>query len=135
MTLTIKGTSMSGIVEQGEDIEVETEDFQIQRNDLVIFNECGSIPSIKRCVGIPGDEINLIVDHLYINKISLCTTNFKPLLLDSTAQIHCWVDWLKFIKNKIPKDFFFVVGNVLNCIDSRKRGFILNEQIIGRVKK
>jgi signal peptidase I len=132
MKMTVRGLSLNGIVEN--DTELEVEEVLPERNDLVIYND-GRGQSIKRCVGLPGDTINVLIDHIFINNIGLFSTDFKPLLLTNSAQINCWDDWLKFLNGKISPECYFAVGNVNDCVDSRQRGFILEEQIIGRVKR
>jgi len=131
MIVTVRGGSLIGIIDEGQDLELVEE--PIQRYDLVVYDD-GIGKSIKRCVGIPGDTIKLIGDHIYINGIGISTTDNKSLLLENTAQMHCWNDWLKFVNDRIPQDFIFVVGNIKDCIDSRRIGFITKEQIIGRIK-
>lgn len=131
MNIIVRGESLNGIVKNGQELELDRND--INRDDLVVYND-GKGQSIKRCVGLQGDNIKLIENHIYINNVGIATTDNKSLLLEDLNQIHCWNDWLKFTKNKIPFGCIFVVGNILNCIDSRKRGFITKEQIVGRVK-
>ena len=106
MKMTVRGLSLTGIVEH--DTELEIEETLPQKNDLVIYND-GRGQSIKRCIGIPGDRIHCLMDHIYIDNFGICSTDFLPLLLTSSAQMLCWNDWLKFVKGHIPPECYFAL--------------------------
>lgn len=113
---------MSGNLEHGENIRIDTERNTISIGDLVVFRS-GGHQLIKRVVGIPGSPISQ-------NELTL-TVNGETIQLQNEAQVHCWKDWIGN-NTTIPDKCIFVLGTILaSSIDSRRLGWILFEDIIG----
>ncbi len=131
----VRGLSMTGVIEPGDTVRVSITT-PVKRNDLVVFSETGFIKdqqvpvSIKKCYGIPGDKItfNSETGEMWVNGV-LC-----PVMLQNEAQKYCWKDWLRFESN-VPKDHLFLLGNIDDAVDSRKRGYFSLDQVLGPAEK
>jgi signal peptidase I len=69
----IKGSSMLPTFHDGERVVVLKSFFDVERSDIVIFTstEDTSKDLIKRVVALPGDEIEIINDQVWVNGILL----------------------------------------------------------------
>lgn len=98
------------------------------RGEIVVFKYNKDF-LIKRIVGVPGDEIDIRENKVYIN----------DELLDEVAYLTESVKTYLFAGSKvdfpyvIPKDYYFVMGdNRLNSKDSRVFGAIPRSSIIAK---
>ena len=132
MTTSVIGISMKPTLENGEKIMVNRFVYMVsspKQNDVIVFVPNGSINShfyVKRVVGTPGDTIQIIDGHLYIND-ELYDYEEK---YDEMA--HAGI-----AENKITlkKGEYFVLGdNRNNSEDSRSAniGIINKKNIIGK---
>ncbi len=96
-----------------------------QRGDVIVFRyppDPEAIPYIKRIVGLPGDQIHIADNKVYINGQLM----FEPYLKVPTILGGDWT---------VPENELFVMGdNRNNSSDSRKWGFVPYENIIGRAE-
>ncbi|MGE6259834.1 signal peptidase I [Heyndrickxia sporothermodurans] len=108
----------------------------IKRFDMVVFDapdveERKELDYIKRVIGLPGDQIEVKNDVLYVNgkayKESYVKKEQGPKTEDFTLQ--------ELTGSKtVPNGFYFVMGdNRHGSDDSRSFGFIPEDSIIGKV--
>jgi len=113
----------------------------VQRGDIVVFRspENPKIDVVKRCVGMPGDEIDVVDKALYINgkavddvsyAIHRDTTLFpdRPFYPDPRARMRD-----QFGPTTVPPGHFFCMGdNRDNSYDSRFWGPLPAHLVKGR---
>lgn len=132
MTTSVIGISMKPTLENGERILVNRFVYMIsnpKQNDVIVFVPNGNLNShyyVKRVVATPGDTVQIINGHLYVNE-ELFAYEDK---YDEMAQAG-------IAENKITlkKGEYFVLGdNRNNSEDSRSAniGIIKKENIIGK---
>ena len=90
-------------------------------DDIIVFkNPKTGLMSIKRCVGIQGDEFKIESGFLFINNYRI------PLNLYHENSLRK--------QDKVPEGHIFVLGDNLDeSIDSRSYGTIPLENIFGRL--
>ena len=106
------------------------------RGDIIVFDPpetwspAGSVPFIKRIIGLPGDTVELRDGKVYVNDILLdepyvnTDANGDPQTTDPQAAGRTWV---------IPPGQLLVMGdNRENSADSRSFGPIEISHVIGR---
>ena len=117
---------------------------EINYGDIIFLNVKGEdIPLIKRVVGLPGDKIEMKKGILIVNDI--------PKTIDKELEMNIYEEKINDLKSfriinitkvevddhfkelKIPKDFYFVLGdNRENSRDSRDLGLISKKDIIDK---
>lgn len=124
MEAIVRGDSLSGLLEQGQEVHVDTDPESISIGQFVVFN-CGDKAVIKEVIGIQGTPISLKDD-------GILEINSSIFFLNNAAQIFCWKEWIG--KNElIPNGCLFVKGTTPTSIDSLRLGFISIQDIIGVV--
>lgn len=132
---TVLGESMTPTFQDHDRILVNKTS-EIQRFDMIVFQAPDADDRyIKRVIGVPGDDVEVKDDMLYINgreydepylkKEEILFGNFTGdfTLEELTGE------------GKVPNDYFFVLGdNRLNSKDSRIFGFIPENSVIGKVQ-
>jgi len=65
----IKGSSMLPTFHDGERVVVLKNFYEVERGDVIIFSstEDSSKDLIKRVIGVPGDEIEILADRVWVN--------------------------------------------------------------------
>ena len=132
MTTSVIGISMKPTLENSEKIMVNRFVYMIsspKQNDVIVFVPNGSMNShyyVKRVVGTPGDTVQIIDGHLYINE-ELFAYEDK---YDEMAQAG-------IAENKVTlkKGEYFVLGDNRNASeDSRSAniGIINKKNIVGK---
>jgi signal peptidase I len=107
---------------------------EIKRGEIIVFNApCDpSKDYIKRCVGIPGDKIEIKNKVLYVNDIK----QDEPYVQHTDSEIIPKSDINprdNFGPVVVPKDSYFALGdNRDNSNDSRYWGFVPKKKIIGK---
>lgn len=125
-TYRVVGLSMEPSLQDGEYIIVEKLSYAFRsprRGEIVVFSEPQDPSSeyIKRLVAIPGDTIEVVDDHLSINRMLL---EEPYLATPATAP---------FTPCSLEKDAYFAVGdNRMLSRDSRNFGPIPRKAIKGR---
>jgi signal peptidase I len=127
--LEITGTSMEPTLANGEMIIAEKMTSRLdklERGDIVVFKqpENKNVFVIKRIVGLPGDEITLTKDSVYINGTALNEDYVK------THQI--LVGKEQETINVATNSYFLMGDNRSNSTDSRKWGPIDEQDIVGK---
>ena len=132
MTTSVIGISMQPTLENSEKIMVNRFVYMIsspKQNDVIVFVPNGSVNShyyVKRVVGTPGDTVQIVDGHLYINdELFAYEDKYDEMAHAGIAE------------NKITlkKGEFFVLGdNRNNSEDSRSAniGIINKKNIIGK---
>lgn len=124
----VRGSSMEPLLYSGDTVNVIDGTLPESKHDLIVFKIPDGSQHIKQCIGLPGDDFKVLVDWLYINN-SLAF----PLL--NSSQIFCWTSWSESCNFIIPKDYYIVLGTSLQSNDSRTKGFIFKDDILGLAVK
>jgi signal peptidase I len=128
-----------------------------KRQQIIVFKaplpEQGYPDFIKRCIGVPGDHIKVVMGAVYVNGMKLSEPyalhdpyandasqeNFPPANKDYTLDGRARAEWTleepQHIVNGelvVPSGEYFMMGdNRDNSNDSRFWGFVPRENIIG----
>ena len=125
----VNGASMESALKDGDILILNKLDTNYERFDVVVINaKINGVKSklVKRVIGLPGENIEYKNNELYINgkvveDVSIArTSNFTLKDL--------------YDMEKIPKDYYFVMGdNRNNSSDSRdyRVGLIKKDKIVG----
>jgi len=118
----VKGNSMLPTYENNRLLIIKKFNFDINRNDVVVFNNNNNI-LVKRIVGIPGDYLEVKNKYLYVNN-----NKFDTFKIDDRGIVD---DGLLLKEN----EYFALGDNRNNSIDSRHKevGIINFKDIIGKV--
>lgn len=142
-TASISGESMDPTLNNGDEVLIFQAPLGFKNNDIVVIDATnysrGSSDDltmkqyyIKRIKAIPGDKVELknlynSVYEIYINGTKL-DGNYK---IDNISVLDMEEDNLEVI---VPNGAYFLLGdNVENSRDSKSFGFVLKEDIIGKV--
>ena len=123
------GPSMTPNYEEGEVFllnKLNYKLFDVKRFDVIVLNSAQSKYMIKRVIGLPNEHIKYESNKLYVNG-KLVDEDFDKNGDTEDFDITVF-DYV------IPEGQYFVVGdNRVNSQDSRKFGFIKEEDIVGKV--
>lgn len=127
----VVGNSMDSTLKDGEILILNKLAYKfsdIKRGDIISLDYADTKYLIKRVIGLPGDNIEIISNKLYINgevyqedylKEGM---NYKDFKLSELGY------------SIIPKDMYLVLGdNREISLDSRKIGLIKKEDINGKI--
>ena len=121
----VVGSSMSPTLTNGQVLILSKIDYrlnEISRYDIVVIDTEDS-PLIKRVIGLPGEHISYHYGKLYIN---------GEETEDKYAKITGNFDLKDLGYNKIPENYYFVIGDNRNdSVDSRIIGLINIKDIEG----
>jgi signal peptidase I len=135
----VEGESMMPTLEEGNKVVVNKFGYQISdfdRFDVIVFHANEKEDYVKRIIGLPGDKIEYIDDHLYINGKKIDEPFLDRYRAQSFSGRLTGDFTLKEITGEktVPKGNLFVLGdNRLGSWDSRHFGFISVEQVVGKV--
>jgi signal peptidase I len=107
---------------------------QPRRGDIVVFKYPGDEQRdfLKRIVGVPGDEIALRGEQVYVNGRLLEEPYVQAGAAPSPTAASCGYAY-GCQPLLVPADSFFVLGdNRERSVDSRYWGFVKREKIVGR---
>ncbi len=130
----VRGESMVPNVYDGERLIVNKLSYEFsapKRFDLIVFHANEQEDYIKRVIGLPGDTVHVQDDVLYIND--------EPIEEPFLEEVKKKGEWERYtddfsIPEAVPEGHVFVLGdNRPRSLDSRKLGFIQNEEIVGKV--
>ena len=116
------------------------------RGDIVIFDSAiADKRLVKRVVGLPGDEVVMKENQLWINGERLSyrdvvATHLETDKVENLLGVEHWVRWQgrnhrlsNFPPVTVPQGHYLVLGdNRDNSADSRVIGFVPREEIVGR---
>ncbi len=119
----ISGSSMIPTVEDGDYVIAVRRLYELETDDVIAFEYTENGMSeyhIKRVIGLPGDQVKVEDNKVYVNDQLQIEGNY--------------VGYEEGVYN-LEEDEYFVVGdNYDNSYDSRSHGPINEEDIIGEVK-
>lgn len=101
-----------------------------QRGDVIVFRSPADENEdyIKRIIGLPGDEVSLNENHIYINGKYLDEPYLDSSVITQGSKFLAEGD-----KITVPSDQYFVLGdNRTASSDSRAWGFVPKKDINGR---
>lgn len=132
ITSIVMGDSMMPNLNDGDRIII-SKISSIDRFDEIAFLAPDTDDNyVKRVIGLPGDEIKVENDYLYVNGEThdeLYLEVFKASLGENQLMTKDFV-----LEQVVPEGQYFVLGdNRLISRDSREFGFISEESIIGKV--
>lgn len=110
---------------------------QVDRFDVIVFPSPGDPEKqyIKRVIGLPGDEIMVSDDVLYINGEAVDEWYLDPSQADLSEGQSFTEDFTLASRTgfeTVPEGSYFVLGdNRINSRDSRYFGFIDADDVIG----
>lgn len=129
----VEGASMEPTLHNNEKIFVNkfSSVESITRGDIVII-EGSSVNYVKRVIGLPGDEVKMENDQLFING-----QVFDEIYLENNREVAEQMGTLlteDFGPITVPENEYFVMGdNRLVSMDSRNGlGLISKETIVGK---
>lgn len=128
-SVTVSGESMEPTIYHDERMFV-TKFQAIQRFDIIIFYAPQFDDRfIKRVIGLPGDEVEMKDDRLYINGKFV----EEPYVATLKAKTHRGERLTENFKIQVPKEAYFVLGdNRKNSRDSRQMGMVEERYVIGK---
>ena len=133
----VLGESMLPTFEE-EDRVIVSKVSSIDRFDMIVFNAPDEDDKyIKRVIGLPGDRVEMIDDILYINSEAYDEPYVTYIKGDPITNRITENFTLEEItgSERVPKGAFFVLGDHrLKSKDSRRFGFIYEDEVIGEVK-
>ncbi|MDQ0215869.1 signal peptidase I [Oikeobacillus pervagus] len=127
----VKGESMMPTLQDGNKVIV-SKISEIERFDQIVFHAPDKEANyVKRVIGLPGDQIEMVDDTLYINGKAYK----EPYLQEYKKDL---LPYQKFTGNfdavTVPNGHLFVMGdNRLKSKDSRHFGAITESAVIGKV--
>ncbi len=112
----------------------------VQRGDIVIFRsvEDPSVDLVKRCVGLPGDELKMVAKQLYVNGQRVEDSSYalhkEAGAFAADPRTRAYVQKRdNFDSFVVPPDHYFCLGdNRDNSHDSRFWGPLPAENVRGR---
>lgn len=121
----ISGTSMQNSLYNGDIVVVSKIQYKlisIKRGDIIAFDYKDSKFLVKRIIGLPGERVEIKDNELYIDGKELIEEYIESSKMDDKDYF------------KVPDDSYFVLGdNREDSLDSRNFGFIIKDDIIGKV--
>lgn len=130
----VDGRSMNPTLYDGDQMMMLKQN-HLERFDVVVFPDpMGSGQSyVKRIIGIPGDEIQVSDDILYINGKPVEEPYLQPLASQfNSTYTEDFSLWDITGETRVPNGHYFVLGdNRPASGDSRQFGFVAEESIQG----
>lgn len=127
----VVGNSMSPTLKDGEVLILNKFKYRfvdVKRGDIISLKYDDTKYLIKRIIGLPGEEINIVDSKLYIDGKAY---NEKYISND-LKYLDFYLKDLGY--DSIPKDMYLVLGdNRLNSMDSREIGLVKKEDINGNI--
>ena len=116
----VDGDSMNPTLKNGQILILNKLDKEYERMEIVVFDYNGE-RLIKRVIGLPGEEVYIKNNKIYVNDEEIKDYSDAVLMSDYT-------------RVKVPEDAYFVLGdNRGNSADSRLIGMISKDEIKGSI--
>ncbi|UOQ93202.1 signal peptidase I [Halobacillus shinanisalinarum] len=137
--VVVEGPSMSPTLHNGDHLIVSKINYTFgspERFDIVVFHATQRKDYIKRVIGLPGDEVAVRDDQLYVNEKPID----EPFLNEEINELQngerltqdFMIDQLPGGYEEVPEGHFLVLGdNRNNSTDSRTIGMVPKEQLVG----
>ena len=126
----VVGDSMSDTLTDGEVLllnKAKYRFFDVERGDVIAFSYEDTKYLIKRVIGLPGDNVSIRDNKVYING-EYYPEDYVTKYDDKDFDLQ------EIGYDEVPEGMYFVLGdNRNNSLDSRKIGLIKKEDIIGKV--
>ena len=127
----VVGNSMKSTLNDGDVLILSKASyriFDVKRGDIISLDYEDTKYLIKRVIGLPGDDIDIIDNQLYING-----EVYKEDYLDDNLNYDDFsLQDLGYAT--IPEDYYLVLGdNREDSIDSREIGLISKDEINGKI--
>lgn len=129
----VVGNSMNPTLENGEVLILDKIKYRfsdIKRGDIVSIQHGDSKFYIKRIIGLPGENIKIRNNILYINNVGY----EEPYLAEGLVYDDFELSTLGY--QTIPDGMYFVLGdNRIDSADSRSKSFglISKDEIVGKI--
>lgn len=127
--IQVNGISMDSTLKDGDIMllnKLQYKRYGVKRGDIVVIKNRGS-HIIKRIIGLPGNNIKVEDNILYING-----KEYKEDYLDKGTVTNDFSLEELFDTDKVPEGTYFVMGdNRDDSLDSRILGFIEEDDIEG----
>jgi len=127
----VVGNSMDPTLKDGEILILNKFKYRfsdIKREDIISLKYADTKYLIKRVIGLPGENIEIKSNKLYINGVEYQ----EPYLSKDLNYVDFKLSDLGF--SKIPENMYLVLGdNREISLDSRKIGLIKKEDINGKI--
>lgn len=120
----IDGSSMNPTLRHGEYLLINNLSYYLEepeRGDIIVFHHPNTdLNLIKRVIGLPGDQVEVIDQHVQVNGILLD----EPYIQANPTYAGSWT---------VPEGNYFVLGDNRNSSsDSHNWQFLPEENIIGK---
>lgn len=135
----VTGNSMAPTLLSNDRVLVSTVS-QVERFDVVIFQDPTENTVVKRVIGLPGETIRYSNEQLFINDKPMDEPFLEQEEIDEfsgvwTSDFDLPVEEEGDVEGSIPENHYFLMGdNRRFSFDSRFYGSIEEENIIGEVK-
>ncbi|MFC1770786.1 signal peptidase I [Candidatus Margulisiibacteriota bacterium] len=106
---------------------------QPERGDIVVFKSPyqDGKDYVKRCIGLPGDKLEIKRGQVYIDNEQLILPGVKILLVTADGNANELYKYYGPVT--IPEASFFMMGdNRGNSLDSRVWGYVPKEDLLGK---
>ncbi|MBY0315481.1 MAG: signal peptidase I [Bdellovibrionales bacterium] len=138
---TIRGNSMKGLYENGQDISVDQNYYGChspQMHDVVLVQKKGfKAPIIKEILVTPGQRFQLVPQgkgHVMLVDGKELENSIHKKYIFSRGAYKMLSLYEKEFKGLMPKDTYFIFGTGLaDSRDSTRFGPVLRSEIIGKV--
>lgn len=122
----IDGSSMNPTLADGEYLIINNFSYYLdepQRGDVIVFRHPNNeLNLIKRVVGIPGDHVEIVNQHVIVDGVTLT----EPYIQAEPTYTGSWT---------VPEGTYFVLGdNRNNSSDSHLWSFLPKENILGKAE-
>lgn len=127
----VVGNSMNSTLKDGDVLvlsKAHYKIFDIKRGDIISLDYADTKYLIKRVIGLPGDDVDIIDNQLYINN-----ELYEEDYLDSDL-VYDNFSLQDLGYTTIPEDMYLVLGdNREDSLDSREIGLISKDEINGKI--
>lgn len=120
----IDGSSMNPTLQDGQYLLINNLSYYLEepkRGDIIVFHHPNTdLNLIKRVIGLPGDTVEVLNQHVQVNGVMLD----EPYIQANPTYSGSWT---------VPENNFFVLGDNRNSSsDSHNWQFLPEENIIGK---